>query len=64
MKLPLKILVWYDNEIKLYTAIYHDVDGYQIGNAGYGVRKKDAIDDVKYQKALYDEVRLGTIRYD
>ena len=59
MTLPPKIIVWYDNEIKLYTAIYHDVDGYQIGNAGYGVTKTDAIDDVKYQNRLYDEVRIG-----
>ena len=44
-----KIIVWYDRTIRLWTAVYQDADSYQIGNAGYGISKKEAVSDVAYQ---------------
>jgi hypothetical protein len=50
--LPPKIIVWYDRNIRFWTAIYQDDIGNQIGNAGYGMSKAYAIEDVKYQAGL------------
>lgn len=50
--LPPKIILWYDRSIMLWTALYQDRDGNQVGNAGYGATKKDAISDVAYQNTL------------
>ena len=47
--LPYKIIAWYDREIRLWTAIYADEQGYQQGSAGYGTTKRAAVEDVKYQ---------------
>lgn len=42
-------LYWYDRSLKLWTCIQKDSEGNQIGNAGYGVTKEEAIDDCVYQ---------------
>lgn len=52
MDFGLKIVVWYDRNIKLWTAIYQDSSDNQVGNAGYGPSKKEAIGDLAYQKSL------------
>jgi len=44
-----KIITWYDRSLKLWTAVFQDCDSYQIGVAGYGVNKSEAIVDLKYQ---------------
>ena len=44
-----KIIVWYDRSLKLWTAVYQDAHSYQIGSAGYGPNRSDAIADLKYQ---------------
>ena len=41
--------VWYNRNIRLWTAIYKDADSNQIGNAGFGISKKAAIEDLEYQ---------------
>lgn len=52
MNLPPKILVWYDRSLRMWTATYRDDSGNQLYSAGYGVTKKEAIEDVQYQKNL------------
>ena len=47
MDFGLKIVVWYDRHTRLWTAIHHDAEGYQVGDAGYGSSKKSAINDLK-----------------
>jgi len=44
-----KIITWYDRSLKLWTAVFHDRDSYQIGVAGYGMTKSEAIVDLNYQ---------------
>lgn len=48
------ILVWYDQNLRLWTAVYKDSAGNQVGNAGYGTTKNNAVEDVKYQKEILD----------
>jgi hypothetical protein len=52
MDFGLKIIAWYDRSIRLWTAIYQDQNNDQVGNAGYGPTKKQAVEDVKYQASL------------
>lgn len=52
MNFGLKILAWYDRSLKLWTAVYQDADSYQVGVAGYGMTKQEAVGDVKYQNSL------------
>ena len=47
MDFGLKIVVWYDRHTRLWTAIHHDAEGYQVGDVGYGSSKKSAINDLK-----------------
>jgi len=47
-----KIDCWYDENIKLWCAVSHDDRGIQVGVAGFGPTKQDAIEDVKYQNSL------------
>lgn len=50
--LPPKTIVWYDRSIRIWTAVYQDMYANQVGNAGYGSTKKEAISDVAYQNTL------------
>jgi hypothetical protein len=44
--LEIKVIVFYDRKIKLWTAYMVDDCGNQIGSAGYGPTKKLAILDI------------------
>jgi hypothetical protein len=46
-----KIITWYDRSLKLWTAVFQDRDSYQIGVAGYGMTKSEAIVDLNYQNS-------------
>lgn len=52
-----KILVWYDRSLRLWTAIRQDRAGNQIGSAGYGTSKQEAIEDVEYQARIDSETK-------
>jgi hypothetical protein len=44
-----RIIVWYERSLRFWAASYKDRFGNQIGPAGYGPTKQEAIEDVKYQ---------------
>jgi hypothetical protein len=44
-----KIIAWYDRSLRLWTAVYQNSDCNQIGVAGYGSSKQEAISDLAYQ---------------
>lgn len=48
----MKAIVWYDRSIRLWTAIYVDENEFQVGNAGYGTSKAEALSDVEYQSKI------------
>lgn len=48
-----KIITWYDRSLKLWTAVFQDRDSYQIGVAGYGTTKSEAIKDLNYQNLIF-----------
>ena len=50
--LPPKIIVFYDRAYRVWTATYQDVYGDQIGDAGHGHTKADAIAQVQYLRML------------
>lgn len=50
--LPPRIIVWYDRKIQLWTAVFKDKFHDQVGNAGYGMTKQEAIVDLKYQQEI------------
>jgi hypothetical protein len=47
-----KLIVWHDRSTKLWTAVYQNSLGDQLGNAGFGSSKKDAIADLEYQQVI------------
>lgn len=47
-----KIIAWYDRRLRLWTAVFHDSDGNQVGAAGYGMNKQQALEDLKYQDRI------------
>jgi hypothetical protein len=53
MDFGIKIVTWYDRSLKLWTAVFHDSDSYQIGVAGYGTTKSEAIKDLNYQNLIF-----------
>jgi len=44
-----KIITWYDRTLRLWTAVYQDSIGNQLGNTGYGPSKQESISDLSYQ---------------
>lgn len=50
----LKIVTWYDRSLRLWAAVYHDSNNNQIGIAGHGTTKQQAIDDLEYQKSIHN----------
>jgi hypothetical protein len=52
MNLPAKIIVFYSRSLRLWIAHYSDDLGNQIGSAGYGPSKREAIEDAKYQARI------------
>lgn len=40
---------WYDRSLQLWTAIYKDEFGVQVGKAGYGMSKLESKCDLQYQ---------------
>jgi hypothetical protein len=61
MDLGLKTIVWWDRSMKTWCAVYQDSNCDQVGDAGYGTSKKEAIADVAYQfkinqKKFYDRM--------
>lgn len=49
MNFGIKTIVWYDRSIRLWTAVRQDSEGNQIGYAGYGTSKREAMLDVRAQ---------------
>jgi len=45
-----KIIVWYNQALNMWTAMYNDDKKYRVGLVGYGTNKLSAVDDLKYQK--------------
>jgi hypothetical protein len=61
MDLGLKTIVWWDKTTRVWCAVYQDANYDQVGDAGYGPTKQDAIDDLAYQfriaqKRFYDRM--------
>lgn len=52
MNLPPKIIVFYSRSLRLWIAHYADSIGNQIGAAGYGPSKREAIADAAYQQKI------------
>jgi hypothetical protein len=44
-----KIIVWYNQALSMWTAMYNDDKKYRVGTPGYGTNKSSAVDDLKYQ---------------
>ena len=61
MDFGLKTIVWWDKSWKVWCAVYQDSSDNQVGDAGHGSTKQDAIDDLAYQfkiaqKKFYDRM--------
>ncbi len=52
MDFGLKIIAWYDRSLRLWTALFHDSNDDQVGVAGYGMSKKEAVADLQYKRSL------------
>lgn len=50
-----RLIAWYDRSMRLWSAAYQDRFGNQIGPAGYGPSKQEAIKDVQYQADIQKE---------
>ena len=44
-----KTIAYYECDLKMWVAFRVDSEGNQIGNCGYGMTKKAAIEDIEYQ---------------
>lgn len=55
MPLPTKIIVFYSRSLRLWIAYYADDIGNQIGSAGYGTTKQQAMTDAIYQTRICSE---------
>ena len=59
MNFGIKTIVWYDRELRLWTAVRKDPNDNQVGYAGYGVTKKEAILDVNSQYDYSNDLDLA-----